>query len=187
MLSRCIVMIFAAIGWALAAHAEDKTAADQVPQSTINAVFGRFGFHSDPKVSSAGCSVHMNLDQKEFLAHFHEIQKIGLMNDMLDSSKVNTEPNTLSMGFLFVMLPTATKDIYEENVDADKCSFSQTMTILDDYGNDKTILALSYTFTRAIYKKINWDNFPNQNMMKVAPGFRFSPEFQTMISVEQNQ
>lgn len=85
------------------------------------------------------------------------------------------------------MIPAATKSLYDENAVADKCLFIQTITIIDDYGNDKTIPALSYNFTRDIYKKINWDNFPNQNMIKVAPGFRFDPEFQALVSREQNQ
>lgn len=85
------------------------------------------------------------------------------------------------------MLPVATKPVYEENANADKCSFEQTVTILDDYGNNKTVRAFSYNFTRAIYRKINWDNFPAQNMIKVAPGFRINLEFQAIVSGEHNQ
>jgi hypothetical protein len=188
MLSRCVVMTLGAIiSSAIAAHAEDKKANGQAPQSTVNMVFGRYGYHSDPKLSATECNVHMNLDQKTFLDNFKEIQKIGLLNETLDSSTVFTEPNTLSLAFLFQMIPPATKDVYEENADADKCSFKQTMTVLDDFGNDMTVPALSYTFTRAIYRKINWDNFPNQNMIKVAPGFRIDPELQTMVSGEHNR
>jgi hypothetical protein len=187
MLSRCVVMNLAAIICSgIAAHAEDKKANDQAPQSAVNLVFGRYGFHSDPKISTTGCNVLMQLDQKTFLDTFQETHKLGLMNETLDRSKVTTEPNTLSLAFLFQMLPAATKTVYEENANADKCSFEQSITILDDYGNDKTILALSYNFTRAIYGKINWDNFPNQNMIKVAPGFRINPEFQAIVSGEHN-
>ena len=188
MLFRCVVMTLGAIiSSAIAARAEDKKANGQAPQSTVNMVFGRYGFHSDPKLSTTECNVNMNLDQKTFLENFKEIQKIGLLNETLDSSTVFTKPNTLSLAFLFQMIPAATKALYDENAHADKCSFKQTMTILDDYGNDKTVLALSYTFTRAIYRKINWDNFPNQNMIKVAPGFRIDPELQNMVSGEQNR
>jgi hypothetical protein len=88
---------------------------------------------------------------------------------------------------MFVMIPTATKDAYDDNANADKCTFHQTLTFIDDYGNDKTISAFSYNFTRSIYKKINWENLPNGNMAKIAPGFRFSPEFQAKFAEEHKQ
>jgi hypothetical protein len=183
MLPRYIVIALAGVFLSsIASRAEDN----QDQQSTVNMVFGRFGFHIDPKVSGTKCIVHMNLNQKIFLDNFQTIKKLGLLNENLDNSAVFKEPNTLSMAFLFQMIPPATKSVYDENATANNCSFEQTITILDDYGNDKTVPALSYTFTRAIYSKINWDNFPNQNMVKVAPGFRFTPEFQSMVSGEQN-
>jgi hypothetical protein len=120
--SRCVVVTLGAIiTSAIAAHAEDKKANGQAPQSTVNMVFGRYGFHSDPKLSATECNVHMNLDQKTFLDNFKEIQRIGLLNETLGSSTVFTAPNTLSMAFLFQMIPAATKDVYEENAGADKC------------------------------------------------------------------
>jgi hypothetical protein len=74
-----------------------------------------------------------------------------------------------------------------KNANVDKCTFHQTLTIIDDYGNDKTILAFFYNFTRSIYKRANWDNLPSGNMLKIAPGFRFGPEFQTLLTEEHNR
>ena len=114
---------------AIAAYAEDKKANNQVPRSAVNIAFGRYGFHSDPKVSTTGCNVLMNLDQKTFLDTFQEIHEHGHMNEPLDRSKVNIEPNTLSLAFLSQMLPAATKTVYQENPNADNCYFEQTITI----------------------------------------------------------
>jgi hypothetical protein len=70
-MSRCVATTLAAIICSgIAAQAEDKTANDQAPQSAVNIAFGRYGFHSDPKVSTTGCNVLMNLDQKTFLETF---------------------------------------------------------------------------------------------------------------------
>jgi len=165
----------------LPSRAEDK----QPQESMINAVFGRFGFHTAPNVSPTKCIVKMDLNQKTFLDNFELIKKFGLLNETLDNSQIYKRPNSLSMAFMFQMLPVATKTLYEENSNADKCEFEQTITILDDYGNEKALLALSYTFTRAVHSKINWDNFPNQNIMKVAPKFRFTTIFQSMVSSER--
>ncbi len=98
---------------------------------------------------------------------------------------INSKPNMLSMAFVLEMLPVATKEIYDNNKDVDRCEFSQSLSSVDDYGNDKEILMLTYEFTRALYKKINWDNFQAQNMMKVAPKFHMSSEFGVGLMREQ--
>jgi hypothetical protein len=72
----------------ITAHAEDKKANDQAPQSAVNIAFGRYGFHSDPKVSTTGCNVLMNLDQKTSLETFQEIHNRGPTNERLYISKV---------------------------------------------------------------------------------------------------
>lgn len=148
MSSRIVITLATIVCSAIAADAQNKNANDQASQSMVSAIFARYGFHLDPKVSTTECNVLMNLDQKTFLDKFQEIQKLGLLNETLNSSDVFTEPNTMSLAFLFQMIPAATKEVYDENADADKCSFEQTMTILDDYGNNKTVRALSYNFTR---------------------------------------
>jgi hypothetical protein len=164
------------------------TRAQDQPRPAINDVFGPYGFHSDAsKVSGAKCIVFMTLVQKTFLEKFPELQKLGLLNDTLDQSEVFKEPNTLSLAFMFQLFPVATKEIYDDNLDVDKYLFEQTMTVLDDYGNDKTVRVASYGFTRAIYKRINWDNFPAQNIIKVAPGFRLGGDFEELLSSERNQ
>ena len=82
------------------------------------------------------------------------------------------------------MLVPTTRAAFDDNTDVDKCSFEEILTTLDDYGNDKEVRTLSYNFTRSLFSKIIWAQFPDQNMMKVAPGFRFTPEFQSMVSSE---
>jgi hypothetical protein len=165
---------------------DDNSAEGAAPEAvTVTAVFGRYGFSSVPNVTASSCSVEMYLDQKTLLEHFDELQKIGLMNQDISQTTINTEPNLVSMGFAFQMLPVATKEAYDNHKDADHCEFKQWLTIVDDYGNNKKILMLTYHFTRAIYEKINWDQFPPRNMMKVALGFQFDPGFEASIISEQ--
>lgn len=174
-----VAALAAALFWpATKLHSQD---------SALNSVFENFGFHSDPpKIAGAKCSVSMNVVQKTVLDKFPMLQKLGLFNQALGESETFKRPNTLSLAFIIQMLPVATKAAYESNSDIDKCSFKQTITVLDDYGNDETLPVATYGFTRAIYKKINWENFPAQNIMKVAVGFSFSPEFQARVS-DENQ
>jgi hypothetical protein len=64
--------------------------------------------------ASTDCNVQMNLDQKVFLEYFREIQQLGLLNESLDSSVITREPIILSSAFMLEMIPTATKDTYDE-------------------------------------------------------------------------
>ena len=147
---------------------------------TVNVVFGRFGFLSNPDVSPTSCKVEMQLNQATFIEHIEELKALGLLNSDITRTAVNLMPNTLSMAFAMQMVPAATKEIFERNNNVNRCEFFQKVTTIDDYGNDKSIMMFSYWFTREVYKKINWDNFPAQNMPKVAPKFQFSQEFMVM-------
>ncbi|MGO8779164.1 MAG: hypothetical protein ACLQKK_09675 [Rhodomicrobium sp.] len=153
--------------------------------ATVSVVFGRFGFSSNPDTSPSSCKVEMQLNQATFVKHIDELKAIGLLNSELTQTTVNLMPNTLSMAFAMEIVPVATKEIFERNQDINRCQFFQKVTITDDYGNDKSVLMFSYWFTRELYKKINWDNFPAQNMPKVAPKFQFSREFALMTMGER--
>jgi hypothetical protein len=151
----------------------------------VNAVFGRYGFSSLPHVTGSSCSVELSLNQKTFIENFDELKQIGLMNRDISQTMINSKPDFLSMGFVVQMLPVATKEIYDDNKNVDRCKFSQSLSSVDDYGNDKKILMLTYEFTRALYKKINWDSFQAQAMMKVAPKFHLGPEFGANLMKER--
>ena len=110
---------------------------------------------------------------------------MGMLNPDITQTKINSEPNMLSMAFALQMLPVATKEVYESNKEVDRCEFSQSLSSIDDYGNDKKITMLTYQFTRALYKKINWDNIQAQSMMKIAPKFHMSPEFGIILMKEK--
>ena len=152
---------------------------------TVNSLFGRFGFSSSPHVTASSCSVEMGLNQKTFIENLPQLQQMGMLNPDITQTRINSEPNMLSMAFALQMLPVATKEVYESNKEVDRCEFSQSLSSIDDYGNDKKITVLTYQFTRALYKKINWDNIQAQSMMKIAPKFHMSPEFGIILMKEK--
>ena len=151
----------------------------------VNTVFGRYGFSSSPHVTASSCSVELTLNQKTFIENIDDLKQMHLMNREISQTMINSKPNFLSMAFAFEMLPVATKEIYDENKNVDRCQFSQSLSSTDDYGNDKKILMLTYEFTRALFKKINWDNFQAQSMMKVAPKFHINSEFGAIVVRER--
>jgi hypothetical protein len=166
-------------------EAANDTAATDSGKVSVNDVFGRYGFSSAPHVTSSVCNVEMGLNQQKFLDNIGELQKLGVLNPDLTQTTINLKPNSLSLAFALQSIPVATKEVYDNNKDADRCEFSQSMVIVDEYGNNKKLLMFSYHFTRAIYQKINWDNFLSQNMLKVAPKFHFSSEFQSVVVKER--
>jgi hypothetical protein len=172
-----VVLSLALIGPVFAG--DDNSSEGTKPDNSVNvnAVFGRYGFSSSPHVTGSSCSVELRLNQKTFIENLDEPKQIGLMNREISQTMINSKPNFLSMAFAVEMLPVATKEIYDENKNVDRCEFSQSLSSTDDYGNEKKILMLTYEFTRALYRKINWDNFQAQGMMKVAPKFHLNPEF----------
>lgn len=109
--------------------ASSGTGDSQPPDLLVNMIFGHFGFHAAPPVSPNKCIVHMTLNQKMFLHNFARIKKIWLLNQSLDNSEVFKQPNTLSMAFLFQIMPPATKNLYEGNENADSCLFEQSIII----------------------------------------------------------
>jgi hypothetical protein len=129
--------------------------------------------------------VAMKVDQKVLIAHIDQLKAIGLLSKDLTQTIINMEPNIISMAFAIQMLPVATKEVYEINKNANNCDFIQSIILTDDYGNDKQMKMFSYHFTRAIYDKVNWDNFESQKMFKIAPKFAFSPEFMALVSKER--
>jgi hypothetical protein len=152
---------------------------------TVSTVFGRYGFSSSPHLTASSCSVELELNQKTFIDNIDELKQMRLMNREISQTMMNSKPNFLSMAFGVEMLPVATKELYDNNKDADRCEFLLSLSSIDDYGNDKRILMLSYEFTSALFRKINWDNFQAQSMMKVAPKFRINPEFGANIVRER--
>jgi hypothetical protein len=136
-------------------------------------------------VTASSCSVELTLNQKTFIENIDDLKQMHLMNREIAQTMINSKPDFLSMAFVFQMLPVATKEIYDENKNVDRCQFSQSLSSTDDYGNDKKILMLTYEFTRALFKKINWDNFRAQSMMKVAPKFHINSEFGAIVVRER--
>jgi hypothetical protein len=166
------------------AFGEDGAGPDVSNPVDVNAVFGRYGFSITPHATGSSCSVTMTLAEKTFVDSIPELKQIGLLNNELTQTAINSKPNMISMAFVIEMLPVATREVYDSNKNVDICEFSQSLLAVDDYGNDKKIPMLTYEFSRSLYKKVNWDKFQAQNLMKIAPKFHSAPEFAQVLLKE---
>lgn len=153
---------------------------------SVGEIFGAFGYSADPgAIDAKTCNLALNLDQKTFVPKIPDLQKMGLLNDELTQAKINSEPNTLSLAFIVQVMPVAVEQIYKEHKNADRCHFTQYLTIVDDYGNDKKLLAASFDFTRALFARINWTKFESAKLVRIAPNFRFAPAVTGLVGAEQ--
>lgn len=68
---------------------------------------------------------------------------------------------------LGVELAQKIKQLYEDNKQIDKLQFVCYGPYEDDYGNITWKPVVSFKVNRAIFSKINWDNFSDTNLIKI--------------------
>lgn len=69
---------------------------------------------------------------------------------------------------LGVELTQKIKQLYEDNKQIDKLQFVCYGPYEDDYGNITWKPVVSFKVNREIFSKINWDNFSDTNLIKIA-------------------
>ncbi len=94
-------------------------------------------------------------------------------------------PRSITFAFGIQMAPAIVQAVYDGNADVNSCAFNQFIDGVDDYGNTKRTMMFSFHFTRALFKKVNWDGFEAQNLPKIAPQFRFGSAFMQAVEEER--
>jgi len=75
---------------------------------------------------------------------------------------------------LGVHLTPKLRDLFRDNPDLDRLDVEVQLPYDDDYGNITWEKAMSFTFDRQLFEKINWDNFTPQNLLRVVKDLRTS-------------
>lgn len=173
----CAAVLIAGGGSCLAGEA------DKLDSNTL---FSSFGYHSTPSVDSKSCNMKIVLKKSDLIDKVPVLQKLGILNPDITQTRINQQPNLIAMTFAVSMAPVVTKELYDSQQGVDKCHFVQFLDDVDDYGHDEQIEMFSYNFNRKLHKRVNWDNFDSKNLMKIAPGFHFSPEFTARAAGERD-
>lgn len=182
-----LVVAAVALGIGLTApHAVAETGpgSEGASKSDMNALFSAFGFTEKRQISGKTCRVVADVNQDALIKAVPLLQKLDLLNSEMTQSVVRSKPTKVSMAFAVQMASLEVKNFFDDEKSVDRCAFIQNLTFLDEYGNDKTIPMFSYDFDRSTYGKINWDKFQSTNIIKVAKGFKFSPEVAARTSEE---
>jgi hypothetical protein len=64
------------------------------------------------------------------------------------------------------------------------CRFEFLVTDQDKYGNPKPYLLLSWRFTRALAKKVNWKSLDDKQFLQLAIDFKYSPKLLELAQEE---
>lgn len=154
------------------------------PSLSVNQVFGVFGFTTSTSIDHGPCRVTSTLDKQAFLQKVPALQALGMLNPDLTMADINTKPAMLAAAFAMQMTPVVTKETFENNPSVNICSFVVNLKEANVYGHTVDDNILSYSFDRATFDKINWDQFDATNMPKVAQRFLLNPEMMARVDTE---
>ena len=82
-------------------------------------------------------------------------------------------------------VPLELNTIYSGDKSVNNLHLVTFSAIPDAYGNSERRELFSFDFTRAIFSKVNWDNFHPYNLTKIAPNFKFSPAKKVRMDAEK--
>lgn len=152
----------------------------------LNAFMGNMG--------SFGALMNFNQNSKPaVLTEIFDVQKMtkliptfqsmGLMNPDISQTAMNIMPVTLN-GVVAVEMTSSTTLVIYQKTPIDLLHINAFMRIVDDYGRQKDVPIFSCRFTRALYKKIDWNHFNSASFPKVAASFKYSPWYMMKVRSE---
>lgn len=127
--------------------------------------------------------ITVECDRAKVIANIPMLQQLDIINPDLTETQINLMPNTITMSFLLVDVAGLMPMVYKA-VPMDQSDWTVVLKVADLYGHLQTKTAFTFRFNKALFDRINWDNFETQNFAKVAPGFRFSPWLESAVTAE---
>jgi hypothetical protein len=178
------VVAMAALLYAVVSTAFAQSDDSTKPTLGVNDVFGGFDFTMSTSIDHGSCRVTSTLDKSAFLQNVPTLQTLQMLNPDLTTTDINTKPTMLAAAFTLQMTPVVTKETFEKNPDTNICLFVVNLKEANIYGHTVDDNILSYTFDRATFDKINWDQFEAGNMPKVARQFLLNLQMMARVETE---
>jgi hypothetical protein len=117
--------------------------------------------------------VEVTIDRNRVNQNIDMLQRLKLLNPEITQTFINLHPNIAGITIATTLAVMAVITEYRTQK-TDKCSFVATFLVADDYGQKQRIPLFSFAFDRALYNRINWDDFSDANISKVSKGYRMS-------------
>lgn len=120
-------------------------------------------------------SLEIDASEEKMTQKVPELQAINAINPDLSQAVIRMMPYTMMSTAVLGFSEEIFSDIYDIKSKTDKIHVKIYINTTDDYGNDSKKLCLSFNFSRALYKKINWDHMDFEKITRAYPNFQFSP------------
>ena len=151
-----------------ATHAETVTLKDILPGLKM------FGCTMASAKAGAITRVQVQCDQQKIIDNFPALQKMGMMNPDITQTQINMMPSALASVFLQEVTATLIHPLYQ-STPAQETEWSSSLVVADAYGNAKSHTVFTFHFNRAIDARVNWDQFNDANLPKIAPHYALTP------------
>lgn len=134
--------------------------------------------------TAPNCAVTTSIDQPTFAAHVQDMVDADIFSKKVSPTLGNVAPHYLMNIFEAETAPYIVKGFFDRNPTIDQCTFVFQYVNPDDYGNNATYPMVSFDFTRALYQKVNWPRFNEDNLRKIAPNFKGDAHFGALLNDE---
>ena len=125
--------------------------------------------------------VQVECDQQKVINNFPVLQRIGLMNPDITQTQLNLMPSMFASIFLQEITASLIHPLYRDTP-AQESVWSGDLIVADTYGHMRRATVFTFRFNRPLDGKVNWDNFNDANLSKIAPGFALTPWGQHVFS-----
>ncbi|HWG06028.1 MAG TPA: hypothetical protein VG271_13525 [Beijerinckiaceae bacterium] len=129
-------------------------------------------------------NVQVICSRKDGAARLPSLQAMQVFNPDLNQTFFATHPYSTSMFILTFAAVSTVMAEYRSDKALDKLRFSIDLADTDIYGQENVTPAITFDFDRALFQRINWDNFETQNLGKVAKNFRIAPWMMQKVGAE---
>ncbi len=170
MLKRGIVVLLGFGVIALPAMALPAMAQTVAPQA-VATPFDADGYEVTAAVTPKECLVVSSIDLKTMLAKIKDLQSKGLIRPDVDAAHVKTHAWTTAAAFALRVEPIFVVTVFKNSPDINLCHFGQAFVGFDG----KAEIGYTFTMTRAMYDKVNWEKFTPTDLPNVAQGFSVGP------------
>lgn len=147
--------------------------------------FGGNAVDVTARQARGGHSLDLAVRVRDLLNVRPRLQAQGLMNP--DVTATYAAKNAFSVAWAFGMSCAAglLEPIYEDNPALDALAVRVAAVFPDDFGHLQNEALATFGFSRALFRKINWEEFEPRGLPKVALSYRSTPFFTRKFAEER--
>lgn len=151
----------------------DEKSADADYAAVLSTMTKLVGGTVEAKTESGRRVISITVDRNKVNRDFEKFQALKLLNRDITQTFIATHQNPAALAIATQLAVMAVITEYRTEK-TDKSAFVTYFLIPDDFGQVKKIPVFAFGFDRALFNRINWDNFDNSNLSKVAQGYKLS-------------